>query len=171
MVLPHREPPETLNVTLVATDVVSFAWGDHFVYELLIENIGKRPVTLPWSPDMGPFAQPVPRTPPGFVAATLSLHVETHDGTSSRLAILHPQSLYGSYEVPGSLLVLAPGKTAHIRVPAQWASGSDEREAVLRQSDGAVQLRAVVSIHSDDVPVARSKNTLPVRVIRRPSQK
>src|SRR5687767_3789706 len=41
----------TIKLTLVSVDVPVFAWGDYFVYEVLIENTGKKPVTLPWSPD------------------------------------------------------------------------------------------------------------------------
>ena len=165
----HREFATVLKLTLVSVDVSEFAWGDHFVYEVLIENTGKLPVTLPWSPDMGAFAQPVKRTPPGFRSGTLRLQVEPANAPGSVLAFLDHQALYGSLEVPRSLLVLPPGKTALVRVPAQWSATMQEgRAAVLGQPDGAVRIRAILTIYDDDVPLTRSTNTLPIRVQPRP---
>ena len=55
----HQVFATTLKVTLVTVDVSNFTWGDYFVYEVLIENSGKQPVTLPWSPDRGAFRHAV----------------------------------------------------------------------------------------------------------------
>ena len=38
------------------------------------------------------------------------------------------------------------------------------RAEILKQPDGAVQLRAVFSIYMDNVPLMRSTNAIPVRV-------
>ena len=69
----------------------------------------------------------------------LYLHVETAVGGSEVLATLEGETLYGSPEVPGSLLVLAPGRT-----------------------------RAVFSSHTNDFARSPSTNTIPVRVLPRP---
>jgi hypothetical protein len=95
--------------------------------------------------------------------------VESRDGTTSYLTHLDPQALYGSPEVPGSLLVLAPGKTALIRVPAQWSANTTSgREAVLAQPGGMVRLRATFSISTNDLPpLIRSENAISVTVVPR----
>jgi hypothetical protein len=66
--------------------------------------------------------------------------------------------------------VLAPGRTAHIRVPIQLSATMNEtRDAILQQPD-LVRLRAVFSIHIDNFPLTRSTNTVPIRVRRRQLQ-
>ncbi|HET9194997.1 MAG TPA: hypothetical protein VFO21_19080 [Vicinamibacterales bacterium] len=67
--------------------------------------------------------------------------------------------------MPRSLLRLAPGRAARIRVPSQLSATMDEtREAILQQPHGLVQLRAALSIRIDNLPLALSTNTIPVRV-------
>ena len=164
----HPSVSNPLRLTLRSIDGADFAYGDYFNFEVLIENTGKQPIRIPWSPNAGAFAQPVRRTPSEFLNGGLSLQVESADGKQALLAFLDSQALYGSAEVPGSLLMLAPGRIAHVRVPAQWSATVDAgRDAILRQPGGAVQVRAVFSIFVDSFPSARSTNTIPVRVVRR----
>lgn len=176
----HQTYVTSLKLTLVSVDISNIVFGDYFIYEVLIENTGKAPVTLPWSPNHGAFAQPVRRTPPGFRSGLLYLDVESSDEASSRLAMLDAQSLLGSQEVPGSLRELAPGRTARIRAPAQWSATMPEgRDAVLRQPDGIVRVRAVFLMDravgedpsiigvADEVPLTRSTNTITVRATPR----
>jgi|SRR5688572_12239585 len=157
-----------LKVTLVSIDRTDFMYGDEFVYEVLIENTGGQPITLPWSPDRGAFVQPAPRTPAGYLSGRLYLHVESVTAQPVLLALLESQMLFGSDEVPRSRLILAPGRTALLRVPAQWSASMPEgRAGILKQPDGAVQVRAVFGIDIDNFPLTRSTNTLPVRVMPR----
>ena len=156
-------PPNPLKLTLLSIDRIDFIYGERFTYDILIENTGKEPVTLPWSPDRGAFVQPAPRTPDGFRRGMVYLVAESAAGV--QLGLLDGQSLYGSNEVPRSLLSLASGKTARIRVAGWWSAGTDEaRAAILRQPDGVVQLRAVFSTQIDDFPSKQSINTVAVRV-------
>ena len=161
-------PPSPLKVTLVSVDRTDFVYGEEFVYEVLIENISKELVTLPWSPDQGAFVQPAPRIPSGYISGSVYLLVESASGQPAVLALLDSQSLYGSDEVSRSRLALAPGRTALLRVPAQWSATMDEgRTRILQQPDGAVQVRAVFSVHADRAQLTRSTNTLPMRVVAR----
>ena len=177
----HPSYVTTLKLTLVSVDISDFTYGDRFVYQVLVENTGGAPALLPWSPNPGAFAQTVRRMPPGFRSGSLWLEAESVESVEPvRLAMLDGQSLRRSAEVPGSLLELAPGRTALIRVPAQWSATMPEgRAAVLRQPDGAVRLRAVFAVESpagdgssgiataNYVPLTRSTNTITVRVVPR----
>jgi hypothetical protein len=108
--LTHQKYLTSLKLTLLSIQFSDFVLGDHFVYDVLIENTGKASVTLPWSPDKGAFAQPVPRMPAGYRLALVSLYVESASEQPTLLALLEAQLLYGSEEVPHSLLVLARAK-------------------------------------------------------------
>ena len=161
-------PASPLKLTLVSVDRTDFVYGEEFIYEVLIENTGREPITLPWSPDLGAFVQPAPRIPAGYLRGSVYLQVESASGQPAVLALLDLQPLYGSDEVPRSRLSLAPGRTALLRVPAQWSATMPEgRAGILKQPDGAVQVRAVFSVHIDNFPLTRSTNTLPMRVTPR----
>ena len=97
-----------LRLTLMPLERTDFVLGESFTYEVFMENIGKTPVTLPWSPDRGAFVQPAPRTPDGFISGSVYLQVESADGQQSTLSLLEVQPLYGSNEVPRSRLVSHP---------------------------------------------------------------
>jgi len=173
----HQKYLTSLKLTLLSVDVLDFVYGDYFVYEVLIENTGNSSVALPWSPNTGAFAQTIQRTPAGYRFGSVSVHVESAGDEKTHLALLDAQPLYGSEEVPGSLLVLAPGRTARIRAPSQWSATMPEgRAAILRQPEGAVRLRAVYSMSrvtetgvgvSDEIPYTRSTNTIAARVTPR----
>jgi len=127
--------------------------------------VSRQPVTLPWSPDSGAFAQSVPRKPAGFATALLSLDVESTGDQPAFLSLIEPKGLKGSTEVPRSLLVLKPGQTALIRAPSQWSAPNGVwRDAILRQPHGMVQLRA--KFHTGTV-YAQSDNAIAVRVVPR----
>jgi len=158
-------PPSPLKITFVSVDVTDLEYGDYFNFEVLIENISKEPVVLPWSPDAGAFAQPVPRTPAGFLSALVLLQVESESDPQSMLALFDAQALYGSSEVPRSLLTLAPGRAALLRVPAQVSATTDfGRSNILQQPGGVVRLRAGFAFLLDNVRSVRSASTLPIRV-------
>jgi len=175
--LTHQKYLTSLKLALLSVQFSDFVLGDHFVYEVLIENTGKASVTLPWSPNKGAFGQRVPRIPAGYRLALISLHVESAGEQPAVLALLDAQTVYGSEEVPRSLLVLAPGQIARIRAPAQFSASMPEgRVAILRQPDGVVRLRAHYSMDrvtergigvSDEVPSTLSTNTITVRVMPR----
>jgi len=160
--------PATLRLKLLSVDRTDYIYGDYFVFEVLIENTGNKVVTLPWSPNTGEFMQPVPRIPDGFLSGRVSVHVESATGEPALLSLLDSQSLYGSNEVPRSLLRLEPGRTARIRAATQWSAPMPQgREAILRQPAGAVRLRARFALDIDNFPLARSTNTIEVRVMSR----
>src|SRR4051812_49065480 len=58
------QPPPSLKLTLLSLDRLSYETGDPVIYEVWMENIGNRPVVLPWSPDRVSFAAFGPIPPP-----------------------------------------------------------------------------------------------------------
>ena len=164
----HSTFPTTVSLRLLSVDRTDFVYGDYFTYEVLIENTGKQPLTIPWSPNTGEFYQPVPRTPDGFLAGAVSLTVESAEAEPTTLTRFDSSALYGSKEVPRSLLTLEPGRTARIRAPTQFSAAMDQgRTAIFQQPDGEVRLRATFSIYNINFPLTRSTNAIPVRVTRR----
>lgn len=153
-----------LSVRLLSLDSLSYETGDPVIYELWIENIGKSPVALPWSPDRVLFTPPTLKlSAPNVVQGSVALEVRAR-GNASRLAVLEPQPLFGSDDVlPGSLARLAPGQTAWIRTSGFWRMTDSERELMLRQPNGIVEVGAVLNIFSSLVRV-QSQNTIEVSI-------
>ena len=94
--------------------------------------------------------------------AGISLEVRDRGG-SKQLASLEPSLLFGSREIAGSLETLAPGETAWIRVPGFWRTSDREINAMVKEPDGAVQVRAVIDLLRPPIRVG-SANGLEVSV-------
>lgn len=158
-----HEPSSQLNVkvTLGRLDRLSYQTGDSVVFELWIENVGARPVMLPWSPDRAAF-KTQERTEPPLRKASLFLEVRDRSGFN-RLAWLEPQLLFGSETVDGSLITLAPREKALIRAPGYWRTSDGEMAAVLREPNGIVQVSVVLHLFESRLMV-RSKNGIEVAV-------
>jgi hypothetical protein len=159
----HSPPPKVqAKATLVGIDRLSYETGDPIVYEVLFENIGNEPITLPWSPDRARFKTSSlsdPAAPLATHSASLGLEVRTRDG--ARLGWLELQSLLGSSEVPDSLEILAPGEVAWIRVPGVWRATATETEKMLSQPDGLVHVGVMVHLENEGV-IVHSANSVEV---------
>jgi len=130
-------PPSPFAITLVDLDRRVFSPGESLVYEVVLENISSKAVVLPWSPDRVRFAEIKD-------AVRGSLHLEARDATGrTLLAHLLSQCLYGSPDVPDSLLTLAPRERARFRVPSMWWVSERELDSMLRQPNGLLTLTVV----------------------------
>lgn len=147
-----------VNVRLLTTDRETYALGETVIYEVTIENVGPGSVIMPWSPDGAIFEGIRNRR-----EAILSVEVRDRTGTNL-LGRLQPLTLYGAPSVQGSLLRLPPGDRARIRVPAFWSAAEYERDAILRQPGGAVQLSVLYLADSES---DRSQNAIKVNVLPR----
>jgi hypothetical protein len=164
----RREPLSArLAVTLISLDRTSFQWGDSVIYEVLLENVGRVPIVLPWSPDPNLFLEfAEPSSPPPYQKAVVELQVLT--STSKLVARLPAQGLYGSDAVAGSLLVMAPRQTALIRIPTQWSVSDAEHGEVMReQPNGEVRVTASFLSISERPGSVRAKNELDVLIAPR----
>ena len=162
--------PDPVRLTLVTLERTRFVWGDSVVYEVLIENIGNWPLTLPWSPDRSAAAPRQSKETSGRRRGALWLEVR-RDGCAPvpPCARLELQSLFGSRSEPGTLQTLAPRQTALIRVPGLWRASEFELSRLMRQEQAAtVQVTAALDLFDEQLQV-HSLNSIEVSVERRPA--
>lgn len=156
----HDRSAVTLRARLVSLDFATYQTGDPVIYEIEIENMGRTPVVLPWSPD----GVRVSRESDGeSIQAIVSLEVWDVSGSRRRLGALEPLPLSGSPNVAGSLQSLGPMEIALIRVPGTWRAVESELRAMLNEPGGAVQVKGVVTLVQDQV-IVRTTNGIPVSV-------
>jgi hypothetical protein len=139
----------------VAIDLVElqrdvFKLGESLIYEVVLENTGRRPITLPWSPDTERFRD--------VSHKRAFLLLEIRDAGGKRvLARLEPQVLFGSKAVADSLLTLAPGRRARVRVPGWLRVTEREMSLMSEHPAGQVQLSATLLMQHQEM---RSAGTL-----------
>jgi hypothetical protein len=154
----HDRSAVNLRARLVSLDFASYETGDPVIYEIEVENMGRTPVVLPWSPD----SVRVSRESDGeSIQAIISLEVWDGGGSRRRLGTLEPLSLSGSANVAGSLQSLGPREIALIRVPGRWRAVESERRAMVNEPGGNVQVKGVITLVQDQVTV-RTTNGIPV---------
>lgn len=119
--------------------------GAPFVFELMIDNVGTVPVTLPWSGDGGVSVDVEPRPLTRYRLARIAFELMDRDRPLGR--VLGP-TLIGSPDITESMLQLPPGKTARIRAAGHWAPLylADPRSGPDGTSVDQVQVTAVVSL-------------------------
>jgi hypothetical protein len=141
-----------------------FVWGEEFEYEVLVENVGRRPVILPWSADWL-IPQETKPEQPTVRRASVAIEVRSLDN-QQRLAQLNPQGLAGSVNMPGTIQRLGPKEKAIIRVPASWlAIDVNAAARVLAQPQNQVRMSVVVSL-LDEQSVTMSSNSIATTVVR-----
>jgi hypothetical protein len=149
--IPASGSVEKISLTIDLVDLQRdvFKLGESLIYEVVLENTGRRPITLPWSPDTERFRDVTHQR------AFLLLEVRDARGKAV-LARLEPQVLFGSEAVPESLLTLAPGRRARVRVPCSLRM--TEREmSLMSEQPGQVQLSATLVMRQQEM---RSAGTL-----------
>lgn len=146
-----------LRATLVAFDAATYRFGDSFVYDLLLENIGAVPFDFPQSLQQSSFR----RGMAAARAAKLTLYFV--DTAGSHIFIGSPD-VFGASDVPGSLLRLEPGQSVVVRLRAQWGANYFPSN----WTSGNVTARAKVMVYhvnQDYAPVV-SVNTQTVQISR-----
>jgi hypothetical protein len=102
-----------VNITLVRLDKASYSFGEEVTYEVKIQNSGKEPIEIPWSPHLGDLEPADSSRSYTFLDAGFSLEFTEPD--SNRTFSIYGNS-YGSLEVPGSTRKLLPGEWIFVRV-------------------------------------------------------
>ena len=154
----HVRSVVNLRARLVSLDFSSYETGDPVIYEIEVENMGRTPVVLPWSPDSVRVAR---ESDGESIQAIISLEVWDVSGSRRRLGTLEPLSLSGSANVAGSLQSLGPREIALIRVPGTWRAVESERRAMVNEPRGDVHVKGVITLVQDHVSV-RTTNGIPV---------
>jgi hypothetical protein len=154
---------KTIRLTLFSLERDEFRWGDSCIYEVLIENIGREPIVIPWSPDRNLFPISARDAMSWYLDGAVGLEVLGRRG-SRPLARLKLQPLFGSDTVGGSLQTVAAGQRAMIRIPGQWrASEAEIAEVARHQPDGLVSVAATLDLF-DQVVHVRSINAIDITV-------
>ncbi len=156
----HTPPPaQPLSLRLVGLDRLSYRIGDTFVYEVLITNGGDKPVAVPTSLQQSRFR----RQMRDVISALLGLSC---DDEMTGLQVFGTQALYGSPEVPGSVIVLRPKETLQLRAPGRWYMTSSFRKAPPKEWILNLWLRADLHLATlpERIPSLSSGNTVSIEL-------
>ena len=105
-------PNTEISITLVSLDKASYSLGEEVTYEVKIQNSGKKPAEIPWTPHLGDLEPSDPSQSYTFLHAAVSLRFTEPD--SNRSFSIYANS-YGSSEMPGSMRKLLPGEWVFVR--------------------------------------------------------
>jgi hypothetical protein len=146
---------QNIQITLFSISPLLQRAGDPFVYEVIVENVGRKSVRIPWSPEQNLFSRRMRD------ARTATVSLSTASASPQLIANV---TLYGAEAVAGSLLDLAPGDKARIRAPGVWALPADAAVPALRM--GSIRVVAIVTIYAESgvVGPVRSHNQVELGV-------
>ncbi len=106
------EPAISAKVTLTYLDRTTYSLGDVVTYELKIQNTGKEPIDIPWTPHLADLVPADPSEPYPYLEAVFSLKFT--NPVSARSFSLYSDS-YGSPNVAGTIRKLPPGESLFVR--------------------------------------------------------
>lgn len=141
-------PPPRLKIALLHTEKNSYQFGDEAVFEVLIENITKKVVVIPWSAELDIVKPDDDRDPPGYASALLSLVIEVQP---YGWVLLASHSIYGSNVMAGSLKRLAPGEKVRIRAPGMlYVGDAAAAEQIAKRLPGKYEVHAEFSLSESE---------------------
>lgn len=141
-------PPPRLKIALLQTEKTSYQFGDEAVFEILIENITKEVVVIPWSAELDIVKPDDDRDPPGYASALLSLVIEA---PPYGWVLLASHSIYGSNVMAGSLKRLAPGEKVRIRAPGMlYVGDAAASEQIAKRLPGKYEVHAEFSLFESE---------------------
>lgn len=105
-------PNNEITITLVSLDKASYSLGEEVTYEVKVQNSGREPVEIPWTPHSGDLEPTDSSKSYTFLHAAVSLTFTDPD--SNRSFSIYANS-YGSSELPGSTRKLLPGEWIFVR--------------------------------------------------------
>jgi hypothetical protein len=141
-----RKAELPIKITLLSLDRESYTLGDKGFFDIALENIGKEPVLIPWSPDPRIGTPSQGTAVPGNLHAVISLLAGRTAATGERVDTF---GLYGSEFVHGSLKRLEPGRKVRIRVPFTWQFFDEETPArLLKRPAQRLIVRAQIILNS-----------------------
>jgi len=105
-------PNIEISVAVVSLDKASYSLGEEVAYEVKIQNSGKEPIEIPWTPHLGDLEPTESSQSYTFLHGAVSLTFTEAD--SNRSFSIYANS-YGSSEIPGSLRKLLPGEWIFVR--------------------------------------------------------
>lgn len=104
----RRDEPRALKATILSLDRTSYIEGDESEVEIKIENIGKVAMTLPWSPHLADLQSSDITLPLNYLSSWIQVSLAGEGDKEPQL--LQLANLYGTADVPNSLVALQPGE-------------------------------------------------------------
>jgi hypothetical protein len=162
----RRQPgADPFKITLLSINKRNYQLGDEVIYDILLENVAKNAVTIPWSPDQDAVRPDENILPPGSLESFISL-VVTDDASGHQAVASHP--IYGSELVSGSLKILRPGHSVRIRVPGQFVIlDTEAAKGMLAKSPLKIEVRARFAIFNTQYEPAISINSQAIELRKR----
>jgi hypothetical protein len=150
----------SVSITILNVQIARDPPHPCVVFEVKLENVGNRSLALPVDPNLADFEPEDADTPYSFTSANFFLVLDLGHGTK---AILPEVSLFGSYQVPNSLLQLQPGQSIQIRTRTPLKP-TDTRNASTIPAHSSVKVEFVMrqnsvhqksgSLHQDSSQIA-----------------
>jgi len=106
------EPSLETSITLVYLDKTSYSIGEEVTYEVKIENTGKEPIEIPWTPHLGDLEPADSSQSYTYLDAAISLDF-TEPNSNRRFSIY--SFSYGSSDLAGTTRKLLPGQWIFVR--------------------------------------------------------
>jgi len=103
-----------LRLVVFGTPKSDLRAGQDLRYSVRIENTSNRPFSLPWDPQIADMEPQDPTQDYAYLTISISLHLILGRGTET--AIGAPVHLFGSPHSKGSMILLAPGEWAVVRI-------------------------------------------------------
>jgi hypothetical protein len=100
-----------VTVTLLSVDRMIYPLGEQVTFELKIQNTGRDPVIVPWTPNLADLEPVDPNASYKYRIGVVLLTFKDPELREFHLS----ESLYGSTNVPGTLRALAPGQWFTVR--------------------------------------------------------
>lgn len=125
----HTYYPEVL-VQLEWLDDTKYSLGEPVTFEVKIQNVGRSPITIPWSANLADLEPKDPAISYTYRKATVSLEFGTVPGDLSIFS-----SFYGSPDIPATLRELQPGDWFLVRGTADLLADDVWVRKNLRSSD------------------------------------
>lgn len=107
-----------LKIVLEKLDKQQYLMGERFIYELSIENIGKRILEIPWEPEKEKTLQS------SNELSVISLHLTIDELGND--AIFGAERIFASQNASNTFKQLRPGGRLRIRAPGIWYLGNQE---------------------------------------------
>jgi hypothetical protein len=106
------EPALSASITLTDLDKTSYSVGEEVTYEVKIQNTGKEPIEIPWTPHLGDLEPADSSQPYTYLDAAISL--DFTEPVSNRSFSIYANS-YGSSNVAGTTRKLLPRESVFVR--------------------------------------------------------
>jgi hypothetical protein len=100
------------TITLVNLDKAAYSLGEEVNYEVKIQNSGKEPIEIPWTPHLGDLEPADSSQSYTYLHAAVSLSF-TGPGSNRTFSVY--ANSYGSSDVPGTTRKLLPGEWIFVR--------------------------------------------------------